>query len=68
MAVSKQPQRVVVCEDMPWSESGVVAVKGNDHNEFGLHENTTLISFYSHDSLWDKFQPAEGPISVCLLS
>lgn len=26
---------------MPWCESHVVAVKGNDHNEFRLHENTT---------------------------
>ena len=41
MAVFKQTQRVVACEDMPWRESRVVAVNGNDHNEFGLHENTT---------------------------
>ena len=41
MAVFKQPQRSVACEDMPWCESRVVVVKGNDHNEFGLHENTT---------------------------
>jgi hypothetical protein len=41
VAVFKQPQRVVACEDMPWCESRVVAVKGNDHNEFRLHENTT---------------------------
>jgi len=41
VAVFKQPQRVVACEDMPWCESRVVAVKGNDHIEFGLHENTT---------------------------
>ena len=41
VAVFKQPQRVVACEDTPWCESRVVAVKGNDHNEFGLHENTT---------------------------
>ena len=32
VAVFKQPQRVVACEDMPWCESGFVAVKGNDHN------------------------------------
>ena len=38
----KQPQRVVVCEDMPWCESRIVAAKGNDHNEFGLHENNTM--------------------------
>ena len=41
VAVFKQPRRVVACEDMPWCESRVVAVKGNDHNEFGLHESTT---------------------------
>jgi len=41
VAVFKQPQRVVACEDMPRCESRVMAVKGNDHNEFGLHENTT---------------------------
>ena len=40
LAVFKQPQRVVACEDMPWCESRFVAVKGNDH-EFGLHENAT---------------------------
>ena len=62
MAVFKQPQRVVACEDMPWCESRVVAVKGNDHNEFGLHENkqdVVVVTFYSHDAMWDKFQPAE---------
>ena len=37
----EKPQRVVACEDMPRCGSRVVAVKGNDHNEFGLHENTT---------------------------
>ena len=26
---------------MPWFESRVLTVKGNDHNEFGLQENTT---------------------------
>ena len=31
----------MACEDVPWCESRVVAVKGNDHNEFGLHESTT---------------------------
>ena len=41
VAVFKQPQRVVACEDMPWCESRVVAVEGNDHNKFVLHENTT---------------------------
>jgi hypothetical protein len=35
MAVFEQPQRVVACEDMPRCESRVVAVKGNDHSEFG---------------------------------
>jgi len=34
VAVFKQPQRVVACEDIPWCESRVVAVKGNDHNKF----------------------------------
>ena len=32
----KQSQRAVACEDMPWCEDRVVAVKGNDHNEFGI--------------------------------
>jgi len=41
VTVFKQLQRVVVCEDMPWCESHVVAVKENGHNKFGLHENTT---------------------------
>ena len=40
MAVFKQPQCVVACEDMPRCESHVVAVKGNDH-EFKLHEYDT---------------------------
>jgi len=34
VAVFKEPQRVVACEDMAWCEIRVVAVKGNDH-EFG---------------------------------
>ena len=46
VAVFKQPQRVVACEDMPWCESRVVAVKGNDHNEFGSGSCGT----YSKDS------------------
>jgi len=33
VAVIKQTQRVVACEDMPWCESHVVAVKGTDHKE-----------------------------------
>jgi len=41
VAVFKQPQRVVACEDMPRCESRVVAVEGNDHNDFGLLEKTT---------------------------
>jgi len=41
VAVFKQLQRVVACEDMPCCESRVMAVKGNDHNEFELQENTT---------------------------
>jgi len=41
VAVFKQPQRVVACEDTPRCESRVVTVKGNDHNEFELHENAT---------------------------
>jgi hypothetical protein len=40
VAVFKQPQSVVACEDMPRRENRVVAVKGNDHNEFRLNENT----------------------------
>jgi len=40
MAVFKQPQRVVACEVMPRCESRVVAVEGNDHNDYRLHENT----------------------------
>jgi len=31
VAVFKQPQRFVACEDMPWCKSHVVAVEGNDH-------------------------------------
>jgi len=27
-----------------------------------------VITFYSHDSMWDKFQPAEGSISISLVS
>jgi len=34
MAVFKQPQRVLACDDMPWSESRVVTLKGNAQNEF----------------------------------
>ena len=41
VAAIEQPQRVVTCEDTPWCGSRVVAVKGNDHNDFGLHENAT---------------------------
>jgi len=41
VAIFKQPQHVVACEDMPWCKSRVVAVKGNDYNDYGLHENTT---------------------------
>jgi len=41
VAVFKQLQHVVACEDMPCCKSHVVAVKGNDHNDFRLHENAT---------------------------
>jgi hypothetical protein len=41
VAVFKQPQRVVACEDMPLWEIRVVIVNGNDHNKFRLNENTT---------------------------
>ena len=34
VAVFKQTQRVVACEDMSWCESRVVAVNENDHNNF----------------------------------
>jgi len=36
----------VACEDKPWCESRVVAVKGNDHNEFG----SGSCGSYSEDS------------------
>lgn len=66
VAVFKQPQHVVAHEDMPWCESRVVAVKWNDH-EFGLMkipQGVVVITFYSHDAMWDKFQTAEGLVSV----
>ena len=46
MAVFKQPQRFVACEDMPRCESRVVAINGNDHNEFG----SGSCGSYSEDS------------------
>jgi hypothetical protein len=42
------------------------------NSEFRLHENTTgcrgRFPFYSHDAMWDKFQSAEGSVSVSLVS
>jgi len=46
MAVFKQPQRVVACEDMPWCEIRVVAVNGNNQSEFGSER----CGSYSEDS------------------
>ena len=47
MAVFKQPQSVVACEVMSWCENRVVAVKGNDHNEFGNCGNCGNYTEYS---------------------
>jgi len=46
VAVLKQGQSVVACEDTPWGESRVVVVNGNDHNEFG----SGSCGSYSEDS------------------
>ena len=46
VAVFKQPQRVVACEDITRCESRVVAVKGNDHSQFG----SGSCESYSEDS------------------
>ena len=42
LAVFRHPQRGLACEEVPWCETRVVAVKGNDHNVFRQHENTTM--------------------------
>jgi len=33
-----------------------------------IPQGVVVVTFYSHDAMWDKFQPAEGPVSVSLVS
>jgi len=28
-----------------------------------IPQGVLVVTFYSHDAMWDKFQPAEGPLS-----
>jgi len=43
-----------------------MATTGSDFMK--MPQGFVVVSFYSHDVMWDKFQPAEGSVSVSLLS
>jgi len=63
VAVFKQPQHVVACEDMPWCESGVVAVKGKattGSDFMKIPQDVAVVSFYIHDAMWDSFNLPKG--------
>jgi hypothetical protein len=62
-------ERVVALEKQPQREIRVVAVRENDHNaswSFDFSATTRsgvmkipVVCFYSHDVMWDKFQPVQ---------
>ena len=33
-----------------------------------ISQGVVVLTFCSHDAMWDKFQPAEGPVSVSVVS
>ena len=59
-------------EKITTTRCGIRGTATTRNSEFQLHENTTRcrgrFPFYSHDMMWDKFQPAEVSVSISLFS
>jgi hypothetical protein len=59
---------VKICHDATVMSWLLKEMTTTSSNFMKIPQGVVVVCFYSHDTMWDKFQPAKGSVSVSLIS